>query len=158
MKKNSILETSEEIIEANICEFLMYRWAKVDKIISEGWYDPNLKKYRPRKSAFASPGISDILGCIDGRYFAIEVKTPEEMKKADKSIEELTKEFIEAQRKTIIVKWVKKELSRSSLKKYQHRIDQRKFLDDVIRAGGIWFFASSIEDVKTGFKEFNHNI
>lgn len=147
-------EQKEEIIEANICEFLMFKWAKVDKIISEGWYDPSIKKYRPRKSAFASPGISDILGCIDGRYFAIEVKTPEEMKNADKSLEELTKEFIEAQRKVIIVKWERKQLSRATLKKYQHRIDQRKFLDDVIRAGGIAFFASSIQEVKEGFQEY----
>ena len=149
MRKNSILETSEEIIEANICEFLMYKWAKVDKIVSEGWYDPNKKIYRKRKSAFVSTGIADIIGCHEWRYFAIEVKKPSEMKFFDRSIEELTESFIEAQRR-----W----LSGATLKKYSHAVDQRKFLDDVIRAGGIGFFASSIEDVKEGFKKFNHTI
>lgn len=138
-------ESSEEIIEANICEFLMYKWAKVDKIVSEWWYDPNKKIYRKRKSAFVSTGIADIIGCLDGYYFAIEVKKPSEMNFFDRSIEELTESFIEAQRR-----W----LSWATIKKYAHAVDQRKFLDDVIRAGGIGFFASSIEEVKAEFQDY----
>jgi len=36
-----MIEQKEEIIEANICEYLMLRGAKVDKIISEGYFDQN---------------------------------------------------------------------------------------------------------------------
>lgn len=139
--KDQILE---EHIESQICEYLMLKWAKVDKIISEWYYDKNKWVYRTRKSNFASPGISDIIGCIDGRYFAIEVKKPSEMKFFDRSIEELMEYFIEAQRR-----W----LASGTLKRYSHAVDQRKFLDDVIRAWWIAFFASSIEEVIAEFQK-----
>lgn len=140
-----IHKPSEEEIEGNICEFLMYKWAKVDKIISEWRYNPKKGIYQRRKSAFANPGISDIIGCIEGRYFAIEVKKPSEMNFFDRSLHDLTEAFIEAQRR-----W----LASPTLKKYSHAIDQRKFLDDVIRANGVWFFASSIEEVVINFQKF----
>ena len=142
----TIQEQKEEYIESAILEYLHYKWALVSKIISEWFYDKNKWLYRTRKSAFSSPGISDIIGCYEGYYFAIEVKIPSEMKTADKSIEDLKKDFIEAQ---------KRNLSASTLKKYYHRIEQRDFLDRVESAWGIACFASSIEEVKQGFKEFN---
>lgn len=136
------IEPLEEYIEADICEYLALKGATVSKIISEGFYDKNKEMYRKRKSAFSSPGISDIIGCYEGYYFAIEVKTPSEMEKADKSIEELTADYIDAQRRN---------LSGATIKKYQHRVEQRAFLDGVERSGGIACFASSIQDVKEAF-------
>lgn len=142
---NMKLEQSEEQIEADILEFLMLKWAKVDKIISEWRYNPKKGIYQRRKSAFANPGISDIIGCIEGRYFAIEVKKPSEMNFFDRTLKELMEAFIEAQRR-----WLEK----ASLKKYSHAIDQRKYLDDVIKAKGIGFFASSIEEVVINFQKY----
>lgn len=135
-------EEKEEYIEWNICEFLAIKGATVSKIISEWYYDKNKGVYRTRKSNFASPGISDIIGCYEGYYFAIEVKTPSEMEKADRPIEVLTAEYIDAQRRN---------LSGSTIKKYQHRVEQRAFLDGVERSGGIACFACSIQDVKEAF-------
>lgn len=54
---------------------------------------------------YQSAGISDLLCCIEGRYVAIEVKTP----KTEKNLSVLQKEFI----------------------------------DNVVKAGGIAFMASS---------------
>lgn len=141
-----ISEQKEEAIEANICEFLMMKGASLDKIISEGFYNANKGYYQRRKSGFTNPGIADIIGVYEGMYFAIEVKKPSEMSFFDNSIEYLTARFTEAQ---------KRGISAATLKKYWHACEQRAFLDDKIRAGGIGFFASSIEEVKQGFKEFN---
>ena len=81
-----------------------------------------------------------------GYYFAIEVKKPSEMEKADRPIEVLTAEYIDAQRRN---------LSKETIKKYQHRVEQRAFLDGVDRSGGIACFASSIQEVKEEFKRNN---
>lgn len=67
----------------------------------------------------------------------------------DKPIEELEEQFKQAERRN---------LSKATLKRYHHAVVQRKFLDEKIAKGGIAFIASSIEQVKEGFKEFNHII
>jgi hypothetical protein len=67
------------------------------------------------------------------------------MKFFDRDIKTLMEECLKAQMRN---------LSGATLRKYHHAVEQRAFLDDKIRAGGIAFFASSIEEVKEGFKEF----
>ena len=139
-------EQREEDIEADICEFLILKGASLDKIISEWYYDQNNGIYRKRKSNFTNRGIADIIGCYQGIYFAIEVKKPSEMKFFDRDIKTLMEECLKAQMRN---------LSKQALKKYHHAVEQRAFLDDKIRASGVAFFASSIEEVKEGFSEFN---
>lgn len=69
-------------------------------------------------------GIADILGCYNGRMIAIEVKEPG---------------------------WKPPE---PGTKKYRHFKEQEVFLCQVNQAGGIGFFASSVETVieKLGLK------
>lgn len=118
-------EQKEEVIEANICEFLMYKGASLDKIISEGFYNAAKGIYQRRKSGFTNPGIADIIGVYEGMYFAIEVKKPSEMSFFDNSIEYLTARFTDAQ---------KRGISAATLKKYFHAMEQRSFLDNKIKA------------------------
>ena len=132
-------EEKEEYIEADICAFLELKGASLDKIISEGFYDAKNRIYRRRKSRFSHTGISDIIGIFEGYYFAIEVKKPSEMKFFDKTIEELTEGFNNA---------IRNDMHKSTVDKWAHALDQRKFLDDKTEKGGIAFFASSIEDVR----------
>jgi hypothetical protein len=47
------------------------------KINTTGVYDPIKKIYRANKNKFIVNGVSDILGVINGRFIALEVKTPE---------------------------------------------------------------------------------
>ncbi len=140
-----IQERLEEHIEAEILYFLLQKWAKVDKINSEGFYNANRGVFQQRKSGFCNPGIADIVGCYNGCYFAIEVKKQSEMKFFNKSIQELTNAFYDAESR-----WIKGV----SLKKYAHACDQRAWLDKVIDSWWVAFFASSIEEVKLGFKNF----
>ena len=67
--------------------------------------------YQPRR------GISDIIGCYEGRFLAIEAKREG---------------------------WTKPEIG---TKAYKHYLEQRQFLEEVVDAGGIGFFASSPETV-----------
>ena len=56
----------------------------------------------------------------------------------DRPIEELTQRYAEAFARNVLA---------STIKKYDHAILQRQFLDDVIAAWGVAFFASSVEGV-----------
>lgn len=136
----------EEYIEAQICEFLMYKGASLDKIVMDGYYNPQKGIYQRRKSGFTNPGIADILGVKDGRYFAIEVKKPDEMEFFDQPIDVLNFRFRNAEAKGYTA---------ATLKKYWHACEQRAFIDAKVKAGGIGFFASSIEEVVEKFKSFN---
>jgi penicillin-binding protein-related factor A (putative recombinase) len=62
-------------------------------------------------------GISDIIGCYKGRYLAIEVKRED---------------------------WMPPNPHE---KAWQHYKEQKDFIDEVINAGGIGFFANCPEDV-----------
>ena len=64
----------------------------------------------------------------NGRYIAIEVKKPSEMQFFDKTLVELVKREQEA---------IKKGIARLSVKKYTHAVEQRYFLDQKIKKGGI---------------------
>jgi len=138
----------EEFIEIEILSYLM------DTYWEEGFfyhndikwfYSEKTKSYRRNKNNFIQRGISDITGALRGKYIAIEVKKPSEMKFFDKSLEDLQKAFNEAELSG---------KSPSTLKKYVHAIEQREFLDKVVKAGGIGFFASSVEEVKEKLKDF----
>jgi len=65
-------------------------------------------------------GISDILGCYKGRMIAIELKKPG---------------------------WKPPKPTSKAYKHYRHQAD---FIDAVRRAGGVAFFAQSIDDVIDG--------
>lgn len=135
----------EKYIEMEICTYLHLIGASVDKINSEGYYDPKQGRYRSRNNWFSNPGISDIIGCYQGRYFCIEVKRPEYIKDCDRPIHILEDEFRSAD---------SRNLDPLTMKKYLHKIRQREFIDGKILAGGIGFFASSLEDVAVGFAKF----
>lgn len=139
----------EEFIEADICDFLMFQKVFCWKNDIKGYYDQKSKTYRKNKSNFILPGISDIGGLIPwtGRAFAIEVKRPEEMKFFDRPLEELKQEFIEATRRNI---------KASTIKRYQHAVEQATYIERVIQEGGVAFYASSIQDVKDWFSQFGY--
>jgi len=141
-----ITEPREEDIESDICEFLTLKGASLDKIVMEWYYDQNKWIYRQRKSRYTNRGIADIIGCYQGIYFAIEVKKPSEMKFFNRETKEIMEDCIKAQTRN---------LSGATLRKYHHAVEQSAFLDDKIRAGGVAFFASSIQEVKDEFKNFN---
>ena len=67
------------------------------------------------------------------------MKRPEEMKFFDRPLEELKQEFIEATRRNI---------KASTIKRYQHAVEQATYIERVIQEGGVAFYASSIQDVK----------
>lgn len=139
-------EIREEHIEWDILSWLNLQGISADKIVSEGYFNSKKGIYQTRKSNFVSRGISDIIWCLpNGRYLAIEVKKPSEMKFFDRSIEELKEDYIQAQRR-----W----LSSSTIKRYIHAVEQRAYLDSKAKNGGIAFFASSIEECIEKFKEF----
>ena len=66
----------EKKIENDILVFLrtigVYCW----KNQSVGIYDPVKKIYRKSNNVFHIKGVADIIGIIQGRFLAIEVKTP----------------------------------------------------------------------------------
>ena len=61
-------------------ELLILRWLNKQpytfafKVETSGYYDKKLKKFRKRNNPFCFKGTSDIIGCKNGRFFAIEVK------------------------------------------------------------------------------------
>lgn len=72
MKKDN----PEKRIETSILEFLrsigVYCW-KTDR---QGTFDPVRKTFRTNNNPFKIKGVSDILGIVQGRMLAIEVKSP----------------------------------------------------------------------------------
>lgn len=68
---------TEKDIENEILTYLAYVgrgffW----KCNNVGVYDPRIGAYRKAKSKHIIRGVSDILGVLDGRFVAIEVKKP----------------------------------------------------------------------------------
>jgi hypothetical protein len=108
------------------------------------FYDEKAWKYRWNKNNFYKNWISDISAIIAETFCCIEVKKPSEMSFFDRKLPDLKKRFTNAQ---------KRNLSKETLKKYKHAIDQREFLDNVIKNGWVWFFASSVEQVIERLKE-----
>lgn len=67
---------TEKQIENNILCFLEFVGIYAWKNQSVGIYDPVKKIYRKSNNRFHKKGVADILGIIDGKFLAIEVKTP----------------------------------------------------------------------------------
>ena len=55
---------------------------RVNKFLSQ---IPGLWFYHPRETKKGTDGLPDIIGCFNGRFFAIELKTPE-LKDAEKGL------------------------------------------------------------------------
>jgi len=133
-------EPREEFIEYDILDYLRSRWVFAYHNDIKGFYDQNRWVYRKNKNPYIRQGISDITGILpDGRFLAIEVKRPSEMSFFDRPMKEL-----EERCARVFVT----NRSSSTLKKHEHAILQRQFLDDVRAAWGVAFFASSVEEVE----------
>lgn len=137
-------EPREEFIEYDILDYLSKKIPLVYHNDIKGYFDQNKWVYRKNKNPYIRQGISDITWLLpEWRYLAIEVKKPSEMAFFDRPIEELTRSYAEAFARNV---WT------STIKKYEHAILQRQFLDDVIAAWGVAFFASSVEEVEQELK------
>lgn len=66
--------------------------AKFWKINTTGTWDNKKKVFRQKKTSHRTKGIPDIVGLLDGKFFAFEVKTP---KRRSCATDE-QKEFIKA--------------------------------------------------------------
>ena len=142
MKK---IEKKEEYIESEILCYFLEKWCKVWYKNDIKWfYDAKVWVYKRNKSNFIRNWISDITILRKWKYIAIEVKKPSEMKFFDQDIWTLRQELWLA-----FARWLKS----NSLKKYRHAVEQREFLDDIIQEWWIWFFASSLEQVKERLQE-----
>jgi penicillin-binding protein-related factor A (putative recombinase) len=70
------MATLEKQIENSILKFLSKIGVFCWKNQSIGVYDPVKKIYRKVTNTHHIKGVSDILGIIEGRFLAIEVKSP----------------------------------------------------------------------------------
>jgi len=131
----------EQYIEIEICAWLMEEWAMVWDNEMRGFYNEKLWFYQRNNNNFVRPGISDVMALVQWRFIAIEVKKPSEMSFFDRTIEDLRERFAKAQYTT------------KKPKKYHHAVEQREFLDDVIKNWWTWFFASSIEQARERLEE-----
>jgi hypothetical protein len=115
---------TEKVIENQILTYLANKKIFAWKVQSVGIYDPSKGSFR-RKSANHINGVSDILGIIDGKFLAIEVKKPYISKK--------TMQF--------------KYRTQEELEKLASE-DQVKFINRIKSVGGIAFYADSIDVVE----------
>lgn len=129
-------EPAEKYIEADILDFLTVQKVLCWKNDIKWFFDEKTQSYKRNHSNFIRRWIPDIMFVIEWRIIAVEVKKPSEMAFFDKSIQELKDQFAIAMRSN---------LTKSTLKKYNHAIEQRAFLDEIIEAGWVGFFASSLE-------------
>jgi len=130
------IEKKEENIEAEILCFFLETWVLARKNDIKGFFNQNKWFYQKNKSNFIRNGISDITALYQWKYIAIEVKKPSEMNFFDRDIETLRQEYAKA------IYRVKDP------KRYLHAVEQREFLDDIIKNWWIWFFACSIKEVR----------
>lgn len=136
-------EKKEENIEAEILCYFMEKWCKcAEKNILAWYYNENKGMYQKNKSAFVRTWRSDVQVLRKWQLIVIEVKRPSEMSFFDKSIDQLREQMLQAQ-----IRWVK------NLKRHNHAVEQRQYLDDVISEWWIWFFASSVREVEERLEE-----
>ena len=72
--------TKEKDIERQILDFLVSCSIFVFKVNTVGVWDPVKSIYRLPKSQHIIRGIADIIGIYQGKFLAIEVKTPKRKK------------------------------------------------------------------------------
>jgi hypothetical protein len=116
---------TEKIIENQILTYLANKKIFAWKNHSQGIFDPGRKVFRKSRNVHHINGVSDILGVIDGKFLAIEVKKPYISKK--------TMQF--------------KYRTQEELEKLASE-DQINFVNRVKSLGGIAFFADSIDTVE----------
>lgn len=138
----------EESIESQILYWLDINWVSVEKVSSEWYYNAEKKFYQKRKSPYSRSGTADIHGCIPDTWRAlyIEVKKPSEMSFFDKPVHVLQEELIKAT--------YDKKLSKSSLKRYNHALEQAMYIEDKIKHGAVAFYASSTDETIQKLKNF----
>jgi penicillin-binding protein-related factor A (putative recombinase) len=68
--------TPEKAIENDILLFLSRAGVFAFKLDRQGTFDPKKKVFRMNKNPWKIKGVSDILCIIQGRFVAIEVKSP----------------------------------------------------------------------------------
>jgi penicillin-binding protein-related factor A (putative recombinase) len=111
---------TEKMIETSILDWLaLKRVGHFWKNNSVGVFDPIKKAYRKSNSPHSERGSSDILGCVGGKFVAIEVKRNTKSALSD---------------------------------------NQKIFMSNIKRSGGIAFVATSIDDVIRSFHDFGFDI
>lgn len=69
--------TPEKQVENSILEYLKMRGVFCFKVNTGGVFDPTSRRFRKNKNKHVITGVADILGVLpNGRFLAIEVKTP----------------------------------------------------------------------------------
>ena len=68
--------TPETKIKRAICQWLRLKHVFIFTHDSVGIYDPTRKRFRTNHDPFRKKGVSDVLGIWQGKFLAIEVKTP----------------------------------------------------------------------------------
>ena len=133
-------------IEIQIHSRLKNVWIRSRTNDIKWYYNSEAKTFVKNTNPYIARGISDISFLYKGQFVCIEVKKPSEMMAADRNLEQLKIAFVNSQ-----IMWQ----SKATQKKKRHRFEQRYFLDNIIADWGIWFFASSVEDVVGRLDKFN---
>jgi Holliday junction resolvase len=94
-------------------------------------YDKRINSYR-RPSKYSKKGMCDIIGCLDGRFIGIEVKTRREF-------EWVLRFWIRVKRSDSIDKF------KPTNKKEDHVLNQIKYIADKNSNGAFCFFTYSLE-------------
>ncbi len=122
---------TEKQIENDIITFLRKKGVFCWKNQSTGLYDPTKRTFRKAMGVNQLNGVSDILGIVNGRMLAIEVKKPYISKKTMRVMER----------------------SQEQLEKLASD-DQILFIKNITALGGVAFYADSIDLVKIHMREF----
>jgi hypothetical protein len=125
LNQGRIVSITEKVIENQILTYLANKKIFAWKNQSQGTFDPRKGIFRKSRNVHHINGVSDILGIIDGKFLAIEVKKPYISKK--------TMQF--------------KYRTQEELEKLASD-DQIKFINRVKSLGGIAFYADSIDTVE----------
>lgn len=75
VKKQKAPKMLEKEIEGQIFEFLKWLGVLCWKNVTGGYFDTKRRIFRKQASPYAMNGTSDILGIIDQKFLAIEVKS-----------------------------------------------------------------------------------
>jgi hypothetical protein len=128
----TLLQTniSEKQIENQILTFLRNKGIFVWKNQSVGVFNPTRGRFMKSSNPHHINGVADILGCIDGRMLAIEVKKP----------------YIS--KKTLQIK----PRSQMDLEKLASD-DQILFINNMKALGAVAFYADSLDVVKEQLKD-----
>jgi hypothetical protein len=122
---------TEKDVENLILTFLRIKGIFCWKNQSTGVFDPTKRTFRKSHNRHHINGVSDIIGIVDGRMLAIEVKKPYISKKTNRVMER-TQEQLE-------------KLASD---------DQILFINNIKALGAVSFYADSVDIVKEKLKEF----